>query len=80
MKLMVGPPKDIESVNANVPVEHELGIVIAWAKQAGYVNVAATVTRALIELEAGRKIAEMEARRLPPPRGNQIRKSKRTSF
>ena len=56
-------PPDLENVNDNLPVEHELGIVIAWAKQAGYVNVAAAVTRALIELEAGRKLAEMEARR-----------------
>ena len=63
MKRMFVPQKDLESVNDNLPVERELGIVIAWAKRTGYVNVAAAVKRALIEIEAGRKLAELEARR-----------------
>ena len=56
-------PPDLENVNDDLPVEHGLGIVLAWAKQTGYVNVAAAVTRVLIELEAGRKLAELETRR-----------------
>ena len=56
-------PPDLENVNDDLPVEHGLGIVLAWAKQTGYVNVAAAVTHALIELEAGCKLAELEARR-----------------
>jgi hypothetical protein len=48
-------PKDLDNANDNRPVEHELVIVLAWAKQAGYVNVAATVQRALTELEARAK-------------------------
>ena len=45
-------PPDLENVNDNLPVEHELGIVLAWAKQAGYLIVAAAVQRALNELKA----------------------------
>lgn len=50
-------PPDLENVNDNLPVEHELGIVLVWAKQAGYPNVAAVLQHALDELEA-RKLAK----------------------
>ena len=48
-------PADIENVNDNLPIEHQLGVVLAWAKQAGYQVVAATLRRALDELEPRRK-------------------------
>lgn len=63
MEAMAGPPKDLPNANDNLPVEKELGIVLKWATQAGYVNVAAAVKRAIIELDASRKLAELEARR-----------------
>jgi hypothetical protein len=59
---MVAPPKDLPNANDNLPVVKELAIVLNWAKQAGYVNVAAAVKRAIIELEASRMVAEQEAR------------------
>jgi hypothetical protein len=48
---MSEPPKDLENANDNLPVEHELAIVLKWAKQAGYRVVASVVQRALTELE-----------------------------
>jgi hypothetical protein len=52
---MSEPPKDLQKANDNRPVEYELAIVLMWAKQAGYVVVAAAVQRALTELEARAK-------------------------
>jgi hypothetical protein len=49
------PPKDLENVNDNLPVEHKLGLVHKWAKQLGYLVVADAMEHALIELEARRK-------------------------
>jgi hypothetical protein len=54
---MSGTPQDLQKVNENLPLEKQLAIVLTWANQAGYVNVAAVVTRAIVELEAGRKLA-----------------------
>jgi hypothetical protein len=48
-------PSDLENVNDNLLIEHQLGVVLAWAKQAGDEVVAATLQRALDELEAPRK-------------------------
>jgi hypothetical protein len=62
MKAMTGPPKDLPNANDNLPVEKQLTIVLNWATQAGYVNVATTLRRAIVELEASRKLAELEAR------------------
>jgi hypothetical protein len=45
------PPKDLENVNDNLPVEHQLEIIRKWAEQMGYQVVAATLQRALDELE-----------------------------
>jgi len=45
-------PKDLESVNDNLSVERQLEIVLAWARQAGYMVVAAAVQHALIELQS----------------------------
>ena len=53
---MAEPPKDLDTVNDNRPVEHELAIVLAWAQQAGYVNVAAAVQRALTDLTNNRAV------------------------
>jgi len=47
--------KDLENANDKRPVERELAIVLAWAKQAGHVDVASAVQRALTELEARAK-------------------------
>jgi hypothetical protein len=52
---MFGPTKDLESVNDNLPVEQQLWLVLAWAKKAGYLVVAAAVEHALHELEARAK-------------------------
>jgi hypothetical protein len=64
---MVDAPKDLENaiasgngcltiavghnVNDNLPHEHELATALAWAKQAGYPNIAATLQRVLTKLE-----------------------------
>ncbi len=47
---MIDQPTDLESVNDNLPVEHQLGIIKRWAEQMGYRVVAATLERALDEL------------------------------
>jgi hypothetical protein len=47
---MIGQPKDLESVNDNLPVEEQLGIIRRWAEQMGYRVVAATLERALDEI------------------------------
>jgi hypothetical protein len=49
---MSGPPKDLENVNDNLPVEHQLEIIRKWAEQMGYQVVAATLQRALDKLVA----------------------------
>jgi hypothetical protein len=48
---MIDAPKDLENANDNLPLEHELAIVLAWARQAGFPNIAATLQRVLTELE-----------------------------
>jgi len=45
------PPKDLENVNDNLPVEHKLLLVRKWAKQLGYLVVADAVEHALLELQ-----------------------------
>ena len=47
---MNAPPKDLENVNDNLPVERKLEIILTWAKQAGYLVVADALDHALIEL------------------------------
>jgi hypothetical protein len=42
----------LENINDNLPVEHQLEIIRRWADQMGYQVVAATLQRALDELEA----------------------------
>jgi hypothetical protein len=51
IKGMSEPHKDLENVNDNLPVEHQLELVHKWAKQLGYLVVAAAVEHALIELQ-----------------------------
>jgi hypothetical protein len=48
-------PKDLESVNDNLPVEHQLAVVHKWAEQCGYQVVAAVLQRALDEMAVRRK-------------------------
>jgi hypothetical protein len=48
-------PPDLENINDNLPIEHQLTIIRRWAEQMGYQVVAATLQRALDELEARRK-------------------------
>ena len=55
MGRMSGPPKDLENVNDNLPVEKKLRIVLTWAKQAGYLVVADAVEHALTALETRTK-------------------------
>jgi hypothetical protein len=55
MKPMFRHPKDLENVNDNLPVEQQLAIIRRWAEQMGYRVVAATLQRALDELEARAK-------------------------
>jgi hypothetical protein len=55
MKPMFGPPKDLENVNDNLPVEQQLAVIHRWAEQCGYQVVAAVIRRALDEMEPRRK-------------------------
>ena len=48
-------PPDLENINDNLPVEDQLEIVRKWAEQMGYEVVAATLQRALDELDNLRK-------------------------
>jgi hypothetical protein len=48
-------PSDLENINDNLPVEHQLEIIRNWAEHMGYQVVAATLQRALDELETRRK-------------------------
>jgi hypothetical protein len=63
MKAMAWPPQDLPNANDALPIEKQLSDVLIWAREAGYRNVADVVTRAIVELEASRKLAELEARR-----------------
>lgn len=51
MEAMIVPPKDLENINDNLPVERKLEIVYTWAKQMGYLVVVDAVEHALIELQ-----------------------------
>lgn len=48
-------PPDLENINDNLPVEHQLTVIRRWAEQAGYQVVAATLQRAVDELETRAK-------------------------
>lgn len=52
---MKTPPFDLENINDNLPVEDQIEIIRKWAEQMGYAVVAATLQRALDELETRRK-------------------------
>jgi arginine repressor len=45
-------PPDLENINDNLPIEQQLTIIRRWAEQMGYEVVAATLQRALDELDA----------------------------
>ena len=45
-------PPDLENVNDNLPVGHQLAVIRKWAEQSGYYVVAAVLQRALEEMEA----------------------------
>ena len=49
------PVPDLENVNDNLPVEHQLTIIRKWAEHRGYRVVAATLQRALDELAEARR-------------------------
>jgi hypothetical protein len=47
--------RDLENVNDNMPLEHQLDLVRRWAEHLGYTVVAATVQRALDEIRERRQ-------------------------
>jgi hypothetical protein len=50
------PPIDLDHVNDNLPIEYQIGVILRWAEQSGFPNVAATLKRALDELEERKRI------------------------
>jgi len=55
---MSQPPIDLEYVNDNLPIEYQIGVILRWAEQCGFPNVAATLQRALDELEERKRIED----------------------
>jgi len=55
-KRMSQPPIDLDYVNDNLPIEYQIGVILRWAEQCGFPNVAATLQRALDELEERKRI------------------------
>jgi len=53
---MSKPPTDLDYVNDNLPIEYQIGVILRWAEQSGFPNVAATLQRALDELEERKRI------------------------
>jgi len=58
MRRMSQPPIDLEYVNDNLPIEYQIGVILRWAEQCGFPNVAATLQRALDELEERKRIED----------------------
>jgi hypothetical protein len=44
-------PKGLDHINDNFPIEYQIGVILRWAQQSGFPNVAATLQRALDELK-----------------------------
>ena len=49
-------PIDLDYVNDNLPIEYQIGVILRWAEQCGFPNVAATLQRTLDELEKRKRI------------------------
>lgn len=53
---MSQPTIDLDYINDNLPIDYQIGVILRWAEQSGFPNVAATLQRALDELEERKRI------------------------
>ena len=56
---MSQPPIDLDYVNDNLPIEYQIGVILRWAEQSGFPNIAVTLQRALDELEERNRISDL---------------------